>query len=348
MDKNKILHILVIRLSAMGDVAMTVPVLLAFARAYPEIKITVVTKAFFTPIFSDLPNVAIHIADVKNRHKGILGLWRLFKELSTLRIDAVADLHNVLRSSIVKQFFSFKGVTVKQIDKGRREKKLLVSSKKNHFKPLKTTHERYADVFRALGFRLQLSADNVLPSRKQHIDYKKDKVQIGIAPFAAFVGKQYPLRQMEEVIRRLDGANEYEILLFGGGVKEINILDAIAQKFKSCRVIAGRFPFSEELAIISNLHLMVAMDSGNAHLAAMYGIPTITLWGVTHPYAGFYPFGQDAENSLLSNRDKYPLIPTSIYGNKFPKGYENCMETISPSNVVEKIFNVVHLLKIKD
>ena len=58
------------------------------------------------------------------------------------------------------------------------------------------------------------------------------------------------------------------------------------------------------------------MDSGNGHLAAMYGIPVITVWGVTHPYAGFAPFLQPEENSITADREQFPLIPTSVYGNK--------------------------------
>jgi len=82
---------------------------------------------------------------------------------------------------------------------------------------------------------------------------------------------------------------------------------------------------------------MLSMDSGNAHLAAMYGIPIVSLWGVTHPFAGFCPYGQDPRNALLADRHVYPLIPTSIYGNKAPMGYESVMETIQPNDVVSKI-----------
>jgi ADP-heptose:LPS heptosyltransferase len=79
------------------------------------------------------------------------------------------------------------------------------------------------------------------------------------------------------------------------------------------------------------------MDSGNAHIAAMLGIKVVTLWGVTHPYAGFYPFHQDPSNALLSDRTLYPKIPTSVYGNKFPEDYKNVMSTITPQSVIDKI-----------
>lgn len=107
MAINSHKHILVIRLSAMGDVAMSVPVITGIVKKYPQVKITVLTKAFTAPIFNNIANVSVFKADVKGRHKGILGLWKLYRELQLLQIDAVADIHNVLRSSILKQFLGY-------------------------------------------------------------------------------------------------------------------------------------------------------------------------------------------------------------------------------------------------
>ncbi|MFS4455308.1 glycosyltransferase family 9 protein [Maribacter sp. 2304DJ31-5] len=339
-------HILVIRLSAMGDVAMAIHVLLALMAAYPELKVTVLTKSFFKPIFSQLPNVTVFAADVKGKHKGIQGLWKLYRELRRLEIDTVADLHNVMRSNVLKGLFKLSGTPFVQIDKGRAEKKALTAKKNKHFKQLRTTHERYADVFGKLGFKIDLKPENVLP--RQEINFKKpelplseQKKWIGIAPFAAFSGKMYPLPLMEEVLDRLNNLKNCQVLLFGGGPSEQRQLEKWENQFSNCMNIAGRIDLDEQLALISNLDAMVAMDSGNAHLSAMFGIPTITLWGVTHPFAGFYPFGQSDRNALLADRDQFPLIPTSVYGNAFPKGYENAMETIGPEHVIQKIKSVL-------
>jgi len=331
----------------MGDVAMAVPVLEVLTKTYPELKITVLTKAFLAPIFSGLNNVNVHIADVKGKHKGVLGLWKLYKEFGPLQIDTVADLHNVLRSNILKQFFRLNGIPIVQIDKGRKEKKFLTTSKNKEFKPLKSMHERYADVFRAQGITLDLSLAKPLskkPLSKETLKLAGVDAQksIGIAPFAAFKGKMYPLALMEKVVRELNNTNKYKIFFFGGGQEEKVILENWQDQYEQCLSIVHKLSFEEELALISNLDLMISMDSGNAHLAAIFGIPTITLWGVTHPYAGFYPFGQNTGNALFSDRSKYPLIPTSVYGNKVPKGYENVMETILPEDVCTKVYQLLN------
>lgn len=333
-------HILVIRLSAMGDVAMTIPVLSAFNTQYPHIKITVLTRPFFAPFFRELKNTTIFPIDLNGKHKGILGLYKLSKELKSQQIDAVADLHNVLRSKILKCFLY--NVKTVHIDKGRKEKKALIAG--NIFQPLKTTHQRYADVFKYLGFEINLSQTqfskkkDLTPNLKKLIGYKTQKL-IGIAPFAAHKSKMYSIDKMEIVISHLSKTST--VLLFGGGQKEIDILKRIERKYENVFNLAGKLDLNQELDVISNLNLMVSMDSGNAHIATMFGIDVITLWGVTHPYAGFYPFHQKPENALLADRDLYPKIPTSIYGNKFPKGYENAINSIQPNDVIQKIENVL-------
>ena len=333
-------HILVIRFSAMGDVAMTVPVLRALSRQYPNVKITVLTREFFTPIFRDIPNVSVFPADLKGKHKGLLGLFRLSKELKAFKVDAVADLHNVLRTHILKLFFL--GTKWIKIDKGRTEKKALISG--NRFEQLKTTHQRYADVFEQLGFIINL--ERPLFPKAVSINEKtklflgdSNKKRIGIAPFAAHESKMYPLHLMKEVIEVL--SKNYQIILFGGGIKEEALLNDFVDIQDGVKNITGQLSLNEELDVISNLDAMLSMDSGNAHLAAMFGIPTITLWGVTHPFAGFYPFNQNPENALLADRTTYPKIPTSVYGNTFPEGYQDAIKTISPQQIISKLNTVL-------
>ncbi|WP_435412479.1 glycosyltransferase family 9 protein [Psychroserpens mesophilus] len=338
MSKPK--HILVIRLSAMGDVAMTVPVLRALTEQYPDIKLTVLTKAFFKPLFRNLPNVTVFEADIKGNHKGVFGLYKLSKALKRTGFDSVADLHNVLRSNILKFFFFGKNVV--QIDKGRAEKKALTSGKM--FKQLKTTHERYADVFEQLGYSIDLS-NPTFPEASQlnsnclQLLGRDSKPLIGVAPFAAFKGKAYPLHHMETVIEAL--SKDYRILLFGAKGDEAYQLETIANNNENIVNLAGKLNLSDELDVISNVELMISMDSGNAHLAAMQGVKVLTIWGVTHPYAGFYPFHQHDNYAVLADRARFPKLPTSVYGNTFPEGYEDVFSTITPEMILEKVKTIL-------
>ncbi|MBJ6368183.1 glycosyltransferase family 9 protein [Snuella sedimenti] len=324
----------------MGDVAMTVPVLRALTEQYPELKITVLTRTFFIPFFRDIKNVTVFPVDLKGQHKGVFGLYKLARELNKNKFYAIADLHNVLRSKLLKQFLKTKRFV--SIDKGRKEKKQLTSGRV--FKPLTTTHQRYARVFETLGFQLDLSHPvfpdpSVLNKKTLRLLGENVKKCIGIAPFAAHEGKMYPLNLMRRVIEAL--SKDYQVILFGGGASEIAILDAVEKNFKNVVNIAGKLSLEEEMDVISNLDVMLSMDSGNAHIAAMLGVKVVTIWGVTHPYAGFAPFNQPEDYALLADRTQFPDIPTSVYGNKYPEGYKTAAGSILPKVVVEKIKSVI-------
>ncbi len=345
---NKIKHLLVIRTSAMGDVAIAAPILLAFRKAYPTVKITLLTNTFFTPIFEQISNLTVKSFETKGKHKGILGIRKLAQELKLMNVDAVADLHGVLRTHLLKNLLLFNNIPFVQINKGRAEKKALTSWENKIFKPLKTSHQRYVDVFEKIGFKLSrevssfvLKKEKITPKTQDLIGLDTKK-WIGIAPFAQHKGKIYSLEKLTSVIEELNQSDSYKIVLFGGGKNEIELLSGIENKFNNVLSVAGKLSFKEELELISNLDVMVSMDSGNGHLAAMYGIPVITIWGVTHPYAGFAPYNQPFSNSLIPDLELFPQIPTSIYGNKYPEGYEQAINSISIQTITKKISEITH------
>ena len=320
----------------MGDVAMTVPVLFAFAESNPKVKLTILTKKQFAPLFRDMKTATVILADFNNLHKGVLGLYKLSRRIRKLNIDAVADLHNVLRTNILKYFLF--GIKFNQINKGRSQKRELTEG--INFSPLRSTPERYADVFRSLGFSYELNTHSPRAPKKLANSIlnalgRFSSAVIGVAPFAAYASKTYPILKMDKVIYELQ--KKHIILLFGGGPEESQQLQKLASKYTNVFSVAAKFSLEHELDIISNLKVMLSMDSSNGHMAAMLGVNVVTLWGVTHPYAGFAPFNQDVTNNLLADRVKYPKIPTSIYGNTFPEGYELAIETIPVKSVLEAV-----------
>ena len=203
-SENK--HLLVIRLSAMGDVAMVVPVLSILVRTYPQLTITVPTRSCFFPLFSHLPNVRLYEADVDGVHEGVLGLGTLARELRDEEIDMVADLHDVLRTNVLRSVFYFYGIPFEQIDKGRAEKKALTRETNKIFKQLKTTHQRYADVFEKLGYTIDLSnytaaaRREILPRISDVTGKRKNVKWLGIALFAKHISKFYTLDIMKHCI----------------------------------------------------------------------------------------------------------------------------------------------------
>lgn len=341
------IHILVIRLSAMGDVAMTVPVIRALVQQNQHVKVTVVSRPFFKPFFDDIERVDFFGVDLKDRHKGFVGIYRLYRDLKKLKIDFVADLHNVLRSKVLRTFFKISGAKIAFTDKGRADKKALTRAENKVFQPVKSMVDRHVDTFKQLGFTIDLSqiqfAAKTLFSHDivKVVGDKQTNKWIGIAPFAQYDTKVYPQDLMAETIQLLAQNNQYKIFLFGGGESEIKKLQQLQQGFENVVVVAGKLTFEQELQLIKYLDLMLSMDSGNAHIAAMYGVKVVTLWGHTHPYAGFVPFAQPISNCITADRSQYPKLPTSVYGNKMIKGYEDVMRTIIPQTIVDKIKELI-------
>lgn len=345
---NKQQHILVIRLSAMGDVAMLVHVVLALVEKYPELRLHILTQPLFACFFEDIPNVEIHEVEKRGKHKGLMGILRLARQIPN-RIDVIADVHDVLRSQILRRVLSMRGLKNEKIDKGRSEKKDLTKLEHKVFKPLVSSHQRYADVFEKLGYQIELQPHHV---KKQQIvsqqileklNLEIGQKYIGFAPFAAHRSKRMPIEKTQMLLQQLkEILPDYPILLFGGGKKEIEQLTAIASSFSNCINVAGKFSFKDELSLISNLKIMLSMDSGNGHLAAMFGVPVLSFWGGTHPYAGFAPFLQPKENQFVPNLKKYPLLPLSIYGNKMIDGYEETMNSIDYDAFFKRIQHLLN------
>lgn len=331
-------NILVIRLSAMGDVAMATIVLYQFTRQNPSVNITVVTKPPLKVLFEKVPNTTVIEIDTVRKHKGFWGLYRFFKQLEKENFDAVVDWHSVLRSKILGMFFTLVKTPVKKINKQRsHKKKLTARTPHKNLCFTHNTHELYANVLRKFGFKVNLENPVFLPAQK--IKNTAQKI-IGIAPFGAYENKTYPIDLMQKVITLLLEKTNAEIFLFGAANQREKL--NYFSKNKRVKNTAGKMTLKEELACIATLSCMVSMDSSNGHFSAMYGVPTITIWGATHPCTGFVPFAQPLENSILPNLEKYPMLPSSVYGNKIFKGYENVMQSIKPVTITEKIIDIIN------
>lgn len=331
-------RILVTRFSAMGDVAMVASVLREFQEQCQDVEIILVTRPFFAPFFDGIPNIKFHPIYPDQQHRGLKGLYRLFKELRAYKPDSVADLHDNLRSNTLSVFFKLFGYKVRQINKGRAEKEALTRPVNKIKKQLKLTTERYADVLRSLGFQFSLKHElqknkAELPGSLQ-LHFQDDKKYLGIAPFAQHPYKVFSLERMEQVIARLSNEN-LQILIFGGGQKEKEIVEAWSNKYPNVFNTIGRFNLKEELNIISNLNLMLSMDSSGMHMASLAGTRSLSIWGATHPYAGFLAYGQSEDDCI---QVEHTSRPSSVYGNKpcLCDGIE-AIDLVTVDMVVEKI-----------
>jgi ADP-heptose:LPS heptosyltransferase len=340
--------IITFRFSAMGDVALLLPVVLNAAKQNPNLKITIVTRKKFKVFFEGHPNIDVFTADFDKKHKGIFGLFKLFQELNKLSPDFVLDLHQNIRTQVLKFFFLFTRAKVFGLDKGRAEKKKLV--KNQEFKKLSHVTERYYDVFKEAGLVPEKSIIENLPEffhipseteKTVQIWLEKFKNQrlIGIAPFAQHKGKIWPIEKYAKLIKLLFiEFPAYQIVMYGGGKQEKGIIETLKNELPQIENLVGIFSLKEELALIKKLDLMICGDSSNMHFAALSNIPVLSIWGSTHSFAGFSALFQPENNTIEIEKEELPCRPCSVFGNKpcQRKDYA-CLNWISPEMVLEKI-----------
>ncbi|GAB3016476.1 glycosyltransferase family 9 protein [Spirosoma pulveris] len=342
-------HLLLLRFSAMGDVALLAPVVQAFTQRYPDAIITLVTRAKFAVFFEQLPGVRVIGADFDGRHKGLPGLFQLVSELRQIAsFDVVIDAHQNLRSAVLKRLFQLAGVPSFTINKGRAEKNALTRKANKIRRKLLHSVDRYAQVFTAAGFDLEpaksfaftpaSTADVELDAFLKRHAVSTDTPWLGIAPFAQHTQKMWPFEFFAPLLAQLYYNQPITLFLLGGGVEEIARLETLQHQFPQAVLVAGQLSLAAELSLISRLTGMLCMDSGNMHLAALSGVPVVSIWGSTHPDAGFGPWGQGEEAILQISPDVLPCRPCSVFGNK-PcfRGDLACLNWISVDMVANKV-----------
>lgn len=337
--------VLVARFSALGDVAMTVPVLYSACRCYPDVRFVFVTRKSMTSIFVNHPaNLSVVGVNLED-YKGITGLKHLFDQLrAEYGFDSFIDLHDVLRTKMLAMFCRLKGIPVAVINKGRKGKRALTRRTNKVLLPLISSRARYRQAFHRIGLPVESRFDGLFdggtgnPADFAAVTSPKQpgEVWVGIAPFAKHDGKIYPIELMEKVVAELVKRPGMKLFLFGGGEKEAEVLSGWADKYPGVISLAGkRLGFKVELSLVSHLDVMVSMDSANMHLASLVATPVVSVWGATHPYCGFKGWRQQEADIV-----QLPMTcrPCSVFGNK-PcfRGDYHCLRAIAPAMIIDRV-----------
>jgi len=328
--------LLVIRFSALGDIAMTVPVVHDLAVQYPDLEITMLSREMARPLFERMPNnVHFIAADLNGRHKGLFGLCRLWRDAHLNSFDYIADFHDVLRTWWLRVEGCLHCKKTAKIDKGRKGKKALTRQKDKVFVQQATSFERYAKVLEQLGFPIIPQFTKLDYSAFCETQKPTNETWIGIAPFAKHEAKVYPMDKMEQVIKTLSERENTTVFLFGGGTAENEEIDRLCAKYQNVQPAKSHQGLKGELALMGQLDVMLSMDSANMHLASLVGTRVVSIWGGTHPFAGFLGWSQKAEDCIQLD---LPCRPCSVYGNKpCLRGDYACMNGITPEQVVDKL-----------
>lgn len=304
---------------------MLVAVLQEAAIQHPDTDYTLLSKGFAEQMLPDLPN---------------LHFMKQGEPIDWSHFDRIIDAHSVWRSWGIDLRARLHGKPVRRIRKGRLQKQLLTKGSqwinthllfRNGKTTLTTMHDRYRRLLE-VGCSAQHQCNISVTSDRPRKD-------LGIAPFAAHKGKIYPLDKMETVVRLLNDHLSQQgehIYLFGAGDYEKGVLESWEKKYPGVISLAGKQKMRKEIEIMAGLRLMLTMDSGNMHLASLAHTRVISIWGATHPCAGFLGYGQSPADCI---QNELPCRPCSVYGNRPCRmGDYPCMD-IAPETIFQRIIN---------
>lgn len=335
-------HVLVIRLSALGDVALMAPLVHDYATSNPDVLFTVAGPPLLQPLFSGMANV--EYLGLKKKQSFI----KIYKILNAVGADIVVDLHKVNRVGFaltllrLRHLFNFH-FRLCALRKGKFTRWLYL----HHLRtaPRKPQYQRYNEVFQRAGLTTDKAKLKIeINGSPREVSTFNSPISIGLAPFSQHKGKIWPWENTCQLVQLLVAAG-YRVLLFGSKDEAPQLESLAAQQSKSGVVeecvtsLAGKQTFAEELDIIKNLSLMVSMDSSNMHFASVLGVPVVSIWGATHPDFGFYPQQQDRANALVAN---LPCQPCSAFGQKPCRyGDYRCLAAITPEMVFNRIQQIL-------
>lgn len=331
-----------IRTSAMGDVAMTVPVIEQFRKQNPEVRLVVLTSPAFVPFFRYLDGIEVEVCELHGRHEGVRGIFRLYRELTAkYNFDCVLDLQVKLYSHLLKQFFRFSGIHVYQLNKGKKEKLMVTRTGDKVKVPLKKMVLRYAEVFENAGLSFDFKEIPYFRRREplpEYYSFLAGNRLIGFSPLASFEGKQLPLTIVRSTVELLIKRHpSHKILIFGGGRYEKMVGDSLESFYPgSVYSTIGKMDIPREMDLMSNLDIMISMDSSAQHICALLGVNVLSVWGATHPYTGFLGYGHTMERNALTL--DLECSPCSVYGDRpCHLGNRPCMTKLTAEMIVDRV-----------
>lgn len=332
--------VLVSRLSVLGDVVMAVPVLYSVCRSYPDIKFVMLTSAKFARVFVDAPpNLSIETHDNNSCYSMAAKLMHKYN------YDIFIDLQNDSSTRMLRLYCSIHGVKMIKFNRDTGHSRSLTRRSNKVMLPMASARARYRAAFFAAGIPDAVEFNGLFGECRQTAPPIPESLTphkapgekwIGIAPFAAYPTKEYPLEKMETVIKALANNTNTRIFIFGDKGREAEIAHKWQQSFPCITSLAGgTHDFASELALMSALDVMLTMDSANMQMAAICGTPTVSIWGATHYYCGFRAWHQ-GENDMVQL--PLPCRPCSITGDRPCFRHDRlCLAALRPEIILSKL-----------
>lgn len=327
MNLSKLNKILIIRLSSLGDILLTTPLIRTLKSIHPELSIDFIVRSEYEDVIKHNPNLN-KIITIKRDYK----TNSIREEIHKNKYDLIIDLQNNLRS---KRLTNGSMSEIVRYKKPYLNRTLLVKFKINRFKEIIPVPVKYANAIPNFllddkGLELFLP-DNIESSPDEEKNY------IGFCPGSRHKTKMWPEEYFIELGNKLS-KNNYKIVLLGGG-DDREICSRLSQRIEGSIDLSNNNNLFELAANMKKCKAIVCNDSGLMHGGLAVDVPVVAIFGSTVKELGFFPY--KGENLILEN-NSLSCRPCSHIGlDKCPKQHFNCMNEILPNHVLQKTLNFI-------
>jgi heptosyltransferase-2 len=327
LNLSTINKILIIRLSSLGDILLTTPLIRALTKNNPKTRIDFVLREEYQELLLNHPNI-LKIYKYTN-HKFEKQI--LFNSILDEEYDLAIDLQNNIRS---KEMVRMLQCPVAKFKKNNFNKFLLVHFKINKLKDAPPIPFRYANNLDSIT--LDDEGLEFFPKNEVNAELKNTNNLIGLCPGAKHYTKQWPKEYFIELGKKLESAG-YRIVLFGG-VEEVVTCDEIENNLEKVLNLCN----TSLLQLGADMKMCKAIytnDSGLMHLASAVKVPVISFFGSTVKEFGFFPY--NARSLVLENKTLSCRPCTHIGRKSCPKNHFNCMNQITPEEAFQSLNQVI-------
>ena len=334
VDFRDVEHILVIRLSSLGDILLTTPILRVLREHCPAAQIDFLTKAAYQDVLRTNPCVDRLLLLEPQQ-----GLRETLGRLRQTRYDILVDLHRTLRSRLL-----YHGLLAQRkltYTKRTIRRALLVHLGWNTLQAMIPVPELYMAPLRCLGMTMSLpplemhlateSQEAMQAYLQQELPESRRRPLLAVAPGARWSTKRWPVERFAVVAQTLAQAQQAAVVVLGSA-EDSQLAQKLCQQL-SVPVLnsTGKLSLMHTAALLQQCHLLLSNDSGLMHMAAALRVPVVAIFGPTVQEFGFYPFKASAEvvSAVLACR------PCSTKGSmRCPRGHHQCMQQVTVADVL--------------
>ena len=317
---------LIIRLSSIGDIVLTSPVVRCLRQQVPDAEVHFLVKSKFLSVVQHNPYI--------DKVQVLAQSWELMiEELKTEEYDYIIDLHHNSKTLRIKSALKVKAFSFYKLN----IQKYLLTALKINLLPTLHIVDRYMDTLKSFGVKNDGKGLDYFISEKEKTSKSDIPASHGAGYYALVIGaahatKKWPVHKWKAFCEKIG----HPVILLGGNEdkeagEQIASVDPI-KVYNAC----GKFSLNESADLLQKAKLVISHDTGLMHIAAAYKKPIISLWGNTVPAFGMTPYYGNAmiPQQQLEVKGLWCRPCSKIGYAKCPLGHFKCMERIAVEEVL--------------